>query len=104
ILNAAYDDALGLTSAFNLNLLRNLNRLLNADFDVRHWQHEAFFNEQYSRIEMHLRAMRDTNVHWNGHTRHFSEGERIHTENSYKYTRASLTTLLEDAGWKLTDF
>ncbi|WP_397476134.1 L-histidine N(alpha)-methyltransferase [Pusillimonas sp.] len=104
VLNAAYDDALGLTSAFNLNLLRNLNRLLSADFDVRDWQHQAFFNERHSRIEMYLQARRDLEVHWDDQTRHFARGERIHTENSYKYTRESLTALLEEAGWKLTDF
>lgn len=104
VLNAAYDDALGLTSAFNLNMLRNLNRLLNADFDVRDWQHKAFFNEQHSRVEMYLQAKRDVQVHWRGQTRHFTQGERIHTENSHKYTRASLTTLLEEAGWMLTNF
>src|SRR5690606_24369879 len=66
VLRAAYDDALGLTSAFNLNLLRNLNRLLQADFDVRDWSHVAFFNEQQSRMEMHLQARRTVHVHWAG--------------------------------------
>lgn len=104
ILNAAYDDALGITSAFNLNLLRNLNRVLNADFDVRDWQHQAFFNKPLSRVEMHLQARRAVTVRWNDQTRNFAAGERIHTENSHKYTRASITTMLEDAGWRLTDF
>ncbi len=104
VLNAAYDDALGLTAAFNLNLLRNLNRLLQADFDVRDWTHVAFFNEQKSRIEMHLQARRAVLVRWPGSSRRFAEGERIHTESSYKYTRASLAALLEGAGWQPTDF
>lgn len=114
VLNAAYDDALGLTSAFNLNLLRNLNRLLGADFDVRDWRHTAFFNAKQSRVEMYLEAQREVPVHWPGqegpdherpgHMRHFKQGECIHTENSYKYTRASLTALLADAGWHPTEF
>ncbi|MDX3894792.1 L-histidine N(alpha)-methyltransferase [Pusillimonas sp.] len=104
VLNAAYDDALGLTGAFNLNLLRNLNRLLDADFDVRDWTHVAFFNEQQSRVEMHLQARRPVHVRWAGASRRFAEGERIHTESSYKYTRPSLAALLEDAGWTPTGY
>lgn len=104
VLNAAYDDALGVTSAFNLNLLRNVNRLLGADFDVCDWRHVAFFNNRHNRVEMYLQAQRDANVSWNGLQRRFSRGERIHTENSYKYTRASLTELLDEAGWQPTDF
>lgn len=104
VLDAAYDDALGLTGAFNLNLLRNLNRLLDADFDVRDWRHVAFFNKQQSRVEMHLQAQDAVAVHWNGASRRFAKGERIHTESSYKYSRASLTALLKEAGWTTTDF
>ena len=99
ILDAAYDDALGITAAFNLNLLHHLNRLLGANFDVRDWLHRAFYSPQQSRIEMHLEARRSLTVHWRGGQRYFAEGERIHTEDSYKYTTQSFTELLGAAGF-----
>jgi dimethylhistidine N-methyltransferase len=98
-LEAAYDDALGVTAAFNKNLLRNLNELLAADFDVRQWRHVALFNTAQSRIEMHLEASTDLCVRWPGHSRRFRAGERIHTENSYKYTLEGMTALLRQAGF-----
>jgi dimethylhistidine N-methyltransferase len=99
ILDAAYDDALGVTAAFNLNLLRHLNVLLDADFDIRQWRHRAFFNEKQNRIEMHLEAKCALTVSWNDEHRHFGAGETIHTENSYKYTRESFMHLLREAGF-----
>jgi dimethylhistidine N-methyltransferase len=99
LLDAAYDDALGVTSAFNLNALRHVNRVLGSDFDVRQWQHVAFFNSELARIEMHLQARCDVRVRWQGNQRDFVKGERIHTENSYKYTVASILPLLEQAGF-----
>lgn len=102
VLDAAYDDALGVTASFNLNLLLHLNRLLGADFDVRDWQHRAFFNREQGRIEMHLEARRDISVAWQGGKRRFREGERIHTESSYKYTRQGFLSLLERAGFGQT--
>lgn len=99
LLNAAYDDALGVTASFNLNLLRHLNRLLDADFDVRDWRHRAFYSPEQGRVEMHLEARRQVMVSWQGGQRHFREGERIHTESSYKYTRAGFLQLLERAGF-----
>lgn len=99
VLDAAYDDALGVTAAFNLNLLRHLNALIGADFDVRDWQHVAFFNAEQHRIEMHLEARRALTVRWPSGERHFARGERIHTEDSYKYTRQSFTELLAQAGF-----
>lgn len=99
VLDAAYDDALGVTAAFNLNMLRHLNHLIGADFDVGQWQHRAFFNEADSRIEMHLEARTALTVRWDGGERHFARGERLHTEDSYKYTRQSFVTLLERAGF-----
>ncbi|MBC7445278.1 MAG: L-histidine N(alpha)-methyltransferase [Polaromonas sp.] len=99
-LEAAYDDALGVTAAFNKNLLRNVNGLLAADFDVRQWRHVALFNAGQSRIEMHLEALSDLTVRWPGHARQFFKGERIHTESSYKYTTESMTVLLEKAGFR----
>lgn len=99
VLDAAYDDALGVTSAFNLNLLRHLNRLLDADFDLRAWRHRGFFNTEHSRIEMHLEAASEQRVQWAGGARQFAQGERIHTENSYKYTQTTFVALLEHAGF-----
>ncbi|MGB7479843.1 MAG: L-histidine N(alpha)-methyltransferase [Burkholderiaceae bacterium] len=99
LLEAAYDDALGVTAAFNLNLLRHLNLLLDADFDVRDWRHRAYFDADESRIEMHLEARTDVTVRWPGGQRRFAEGERIHTENSYKYTPAGFAELLQQAGF-----
>jgi len=99
LLEAAYDDALGVTGAFNLNLLRHLNGLLDADFDVRDWRHRAHFDVAESRIEMHLEARSDLIVRWPGGQRRFAEGERIHTENSYKYTPAGFAELLRQAGF-----
>jgi dimethylhistidine N-methyltransferase len=99
VLDAAYDDALGVTGAFNLNMLRHLNHLIGADFDVRQWQHRAFFNAPESRIEMHLEARSALTVRWQDGERRFERGERIHTEDSYKYTRQSFVSLLERAGF-----
>ena len=99
VLQAAYDDALGLTSAFNLNLLRNVNRLLGSDFNVADWMHEARFNERAQCMEMHLKARRSVIVRWPGAQRLFERHECIHTENSYKYTVPSITRLLSQAGF-----
>jgi len=99
VLDAAYDDALGVTAAFNLNLLRHLNRLLGADFDVRDWRHVGYFDPAAARIEMHLQARRALAVRWPGGERRFAAGERIHTENSYKYRRHEFDALLHDAGF-----
>ena len=98
-LEAAYDDALGVTAAFNKNLLLNLNAQLGANFDVRQWRHVALFNRAQSRIEMHLEALCDTSVRWQANERRFTCGERIHTESSYKYTLPSMTALLRQAGF-----
>ena len=99
VLVDAYDDAPGVTAAFNKNVLLNINQQLGTDFDLRQWKHVALFNVQESRIEMHLEAVTATAVRWPGHERSFSRGERIHTENSYKYTLDSMTTLLKKAGF-----
>lgn len=99
VLEAAYDDAAGVTAAFNRNVLRHVNRLIGSNFDVEQWQHRAFFNQGESRIEMHLEAMADFDVHWPGGGRRFDRGERIHTENSYKYPLRVFTDMLERAGF-----
>ena len=99
-LDAAYDDALGVTSAFNLNTLINVNRLLGTNFDVRNWQHRGFYNAAMGRIEMHLEARQPVSVNVRGATRKFAQGEQIHTENSYKYAPEQFRTLLVEAGFK----
>lgn len=99
ILEAAYDDALGVTAAFNLNLLRHLNHLIGSDFDPARWRHVALFNTQASRIEMHLEARSAQQVRWREGERSFVAGERIHTENSYKTTVPAFRALLEQAGF-----
>lgn len=101
VLEAAYSDALGVTAAFNLNLLRNLNRTVGTEFDPVDWRHVAFFNDRASRIEMHLEARRDVTVRWTDGERHFRAGERIHTENSYKYSLSGFEDLLRRAGFRV---
>ncbi len=99
ILEAAYDDALGVTAAFNRNLLLHLNRLIGSDFVLADWRHVACFDRRESRIEMHLQAVRDHTVRWPGGERRFVAGERIHTENSYKWRTDDFANLLTSAGF-----
>ena len=99
VLEAAYDDPLGVTGAFNLNLLRHLNRVIGSNFELREWRHVALFNAAASRIEMHLEARHALSVAWPGGERRFAAGERLHTENSYKWQRADFEALLRDAGF-----
>ena len=101
ILEAAYADALGVTAAFNLNLLRHLNRLIGSDFDPLQWQHVGLYNEALARVEMHLEARSALSVRWPGGERLFHAGERIHTENSCKYTLDGFAALLQQAGFAL---
>lgn len=99
VLEAAYDDAAGVTAAFNRNALTHVNRLIGSDFDVEQWLHRSFFNTRESRIEMHLEAACEVLVRWPGGERRFERGERIHTENSYKYPLAVFTDMLAQAGF-----
>ena len=99
LLDAAYDDPLGVTAAFNLNLLRHLNRLIGSDFDPRQWRHRGRFNRAASRIEMHLEARVALTVRWPGGERRFAAGEQIHTENSCKWHAADFEALLRQAGF-----
>lgn len=96
---AAYDDALGVTAAFNRNVLRNLNRIVGSDFRLEDWRHAASFDTEASRIQMHLEATRDVTVRWSDGERRFAAGERIHTEDSYKYRPEDFAILLESAGF-----
>ena len=102
---AAYDDALGVTAAFNLNLLVRINRELDADFDLSTFRHKAIYNEEQGRIEMHLVSTCKQTVRINGLRINieFSEGESIHTENSYKFDQKQLSTMAEASGFKLTE-
>ena len=99
VLEAAYDDALGVTAAFNLNLLRHLNRIVGSDFEPRQWRHVARYDSGLARIEMHLEAREALVVRWPDGERRFSAGERLHTENSYKYDAEAFAALLRDAGF-----
>lgn len=98
VLHAAYNDGEGVTADFNLNLLHRINRELDADIDVRSFEHVAFFNEAESRIEMHLRSRVAQEVEIDGRTFAFAAGETIHTENSYKYDLDGVARLAGDCG------
>ena len=99
VLQAAYADALGVTGAFNLNILRQLNRLIGSDFKPEQWEHVGLYNTALSRIEMHLQAREDVQVRWPDGLRSFAAGERLHTENSCKYTVDGFAALLRQAGF-----
>jgi len=98
-LEAAYADALGVTAAFNRNALNHVNRLIGSDFVASAWRHCAFYDNEKSRVEMHLEATASQVVHLDGTARTFAANERIHTENSCKYTAEAFTALLAGAGF-----
>jgi L-histidine Nalpha-methyltransferase len=104
ILEAAYDDSLGVTSAFNLNLLQRINRELGADFDVRKFRHRAIWNDAPGRMEMYLESLESQSVRIRsmGLRADFEAGELIHTENSYKYRLEDLATLAEETGFRVS--
>ena len=99
VLNAAYDDAAGVTAKFNLNLLTRINRELGATFDIDAFSHHAFYNVERRRIEMHLASRKRQKVRVAGRTFDFRLGETIHTENSYKYSVESFSALARGCGW-----
>lgn len=99
ILHAAYNDAAGVTAAFNLNLLARINTELGADFELAAFAHDAFYDAGKGRIEMHLRSLCDQSVHIAGRDFSFAEGERVHTENSYKYAVEEFEQLAREAGF-----
>jgi dimethylhistidine N-methyltransferase len=102
VLDAAYNDAAGVTAAFNLNLLERINRELDANFDLGAFGHQAGYVERRGRIEMHLRSLRDQEVRVAGRKIHFAAGESIHTENSYKYSVDEFRELATRSGWQMT--
>jgi dimethylhistidine N-methyltransferase len=99
ILNAAYNDAAGITARFNLNLLRRINRELEGNFDLQAFEHHAVYNRERRRIEMHLASKKRQKVTVAGRMFTFRAGESIHTESSYKYTQGSFAALARGCGW-----
>jgi L-histidine Nalpha-methyltransferase len=102
VLEAAYDDSLGVTAAFNLNQLARINRELDADFSLRAFRHYVTYNEEAGRVEVYLESLREQWVSINKLEMkiHFHEGERIHTENSYKYDLEGLSRLAQATGYR----
>ena len=103
ILEAAYDDASGITAEFNLNLLNRLNRELAADFKIDKFRHLAVYNENQSRIEMYLVSVEEQDVYVADLNRsiHFEKNERIHTENSYKFSRDQIEFMAQKSGFEI---
>ncbi len=100
-LEAAYNDAQGVTAAFNLNLLTRINRELDGNFALDQWEHRAIYNPVEGRIEMHLVSRRDQPVRIGNAAICFDRGETIHTESSYKYNLDGFATLAQSAGWRV---
>jgi dimethylhistidine N-methyltransferase len=100
ILHRAYNDAKGITAAFNLNLLERANHELVANFDLDQFRHHAFYNSEHGRIEMHLVSCRKQTVDLAGKQIEFDTGEQITTEYSYKYRVETFRALASAAGWK----
>lgn len=103
ILNAAYNDAAGVTAEFNRNLLARMNRELDADFDLSRFEHHAFYDEAHGRVEMHLRSLVAQRVTIAGRWFAFREGELLHTENSYKYSRSDMESIIEGTGFEAAE-
>jgi L-histidine N-alpha-methyltransferase len=101
VIEAAYNDALGVTAAFNLNVLARINRELGGDFDLRAFQHRAFYNETAGRVEIYIESTREQTVTISQleMTVQFAEGEQIHTENSYKYDLSDIASLANETGF-----
>lgn len=97
---SAYNDAAGVTAAFNLNILLRINRELGSTFDELAFRHEAIYDPREGRIEMHLVSKRDQQVELCGRSFNFRDGESIHTENSYKYTIEQFRELATASGWQ----
>ncbi|MEO1658589.1 MAG: L-histidine N(alpha)-methyltransferase [Pseudomonadota bacterium] len=104
VLIAAYDDRQKLTAEFTLNVLRRINRELGASIDVDQFQHVALWNAEERRIEIYAEALSEQDVVIGGQTFHFSTGERLHVENSHKFTENSVARIAERAGWEVEMF
>lgn len=99
-LMSAYDDAAGVTAAFNLNLLRRINAELGGDFDLAAFAHHVRYDEERGRIEMHIKSLQAQQVHIAGQSFDFAAGETVHTENSHKFTIAEFHLLARAAGFE----
>jgi dimethylhistidine N-methyltransferase len=99
VLNAAYNDAHGVTAAFNLNILNRINEELDANFDLTKFAHKAFYNAEYGRVEMHLKSVCLQTVSIEGELIEFEENETIHTENSHKFTVSEFQKIASDNGF-----
>ncbi len=99
VLIPAYNDSRGVTAAFNLNLLTRINRELGGTFDLSRFAHDAVWNDQAGRIEMYLVSLAEQIVRVSGRAFSFAKNERIHTENSHKYTVAEFQALARPSGW-----
>jgi dimethylhistidine N-methyltransferase len=100
VLRAAYNDARGVTAAFNLNLLARLNRELDADFDLDEFEHDAVYDAEHARIEMRLVSRRAQLVNVGGVPVRFRAGEHIVSEHSHKYFPQEVTAMARSAGWR----
>ncbi len=100
VLNAAYNDAAGVTADFNLNLLHRVRHELDVELDPDVFKHRAFYNSDEGRVEMHLVSTCHQTLHINGHCFEFREGESLHTENSYKYAPDEFIALAEQNGFR----
>ena len=101
VLERAYNDSQGVTAQFNLNLLRHINCELDSDFALENFRHVALYNEERGRIEMHIESLRAQNVRIGDEKVSFQKGERIHTENSYKYSLEEFAALANATGWRV---
>lgn len=101
VLNKAYNDSRNITAEFNLNMLKRMNRELEANFDLSQFEHQAFYNPEAGRVEMHLASLTEQQVKINNTTIPFAEGESIWTESSYKYSLAEFEKLAAAAGFSV---
>lgn len=101
VLESAYNDSQGVTAQFNLNLLTHINRELDSNFTPENFRHIALYNEERGRIEMHIESLCDQKVCIGDEEIEFAKGERIHTENSYKYSLEEFADLANAAGWQV---
>ena len=101
LLHAAYNDAQGVTAEFNLNLLARINRELGGNFDLAQWKHRSYYNTTAGRVEMHLVSMGAQTIRVLGETHVFEAGERIHTENSYKFSERQIHAIAAESGFRV---
>lgn len=103
VLNDAYNDSKGITAKFNLNILSHINKLTGSSFDLNSFKHVAFYNEELNRIEMHIESLDNQSISILGEEIFFEKGERIHTENSYKFNIDYVKPLFFNAGFELNN-